>query len=82
MYANELSSPSHSEHGIEATDQPMHGSREEIRMVAASHGATNVRLFGSRARGKAGMSSDVDLLVKLDPGRRNPEKGSGIRGAI
>ena len=52
-----------------AMDRLLHGSREEIRKVAASHGATNVRLFGSRARGEAGISSDVDLLVKLAPGR-------------
>ncbi len=50
-------------------DQLLRDRREEIRKVAADHGATNVQVFGSRARGEAGASSDVDLLVKLSPGR-------------
>jgi hypothetical protein len=29
-------------------EQLLHGRREEILKVAASHGATEVRLFGSR----------------------------------
>lgn len=43
--------------------------REEIRRIAASHGARNVRLFGSVARGEDASSSDIDLLVDLEPGR-------------
>jgi len=50
-------------------DQLLHDRREEILKIAASHGATHVRLFGSRARGEAVGASDVDLLVRLDPGR-------------
>jgi len=50
-------------------DQLLHDRREEIRKVAASHGATELRLFGSRARDEAGAASDVDLLVKLAPER-------------
>jgi uncharacterized protein len=50
-------------------DQLLKDKREEIRQVAASHGATDIRLFGSRARGEAGEANDVDLLVKLAPGR-------------
>jgi hypothetical protein len=50
-------------------DQCLHDRREEILKVAASHGATDVRLFGSRARGEAGVDSDVDLLVRLASGR-------------
>jgi len=37
--------------------------REEILRIAARHGATNVRVFGSVARGTAGPASDLDLLV-------------------
>ena len=37
--------------------------REEILRIAARHGATNVRVFGSVARGTAGPESDLDLLV-------------------
>ena len=43
--------------------------REEILRLAASHGAHNVRLFGSVARGDARKDSDVDLLVEMEPGR-------------
>jgi predicted nucleotidyltransferase len=43
--------------------------REEILRIAARHGATNIRVFGSVARGEAGPDSDVDFLVELEPGR-------------
>lgn len=39
---------------------------EEIRRVAARHGASNVRVFGSAARGDDWEDSDIDLLVDLD----------------
>lgn len=44
-------------------------SRETILATAARHGARNVRVFGSVARGEADDLSDLDLLVDLDPGR-------------
>jgi predicted nucleotidyltransferase len=44
--------------------------RQEILTNAARHGARNVRLFGSVARGEADERSDVDLLVDMEPGRR------------
>jgi hypothetical protein len=43
--------------------------REEILRIAAKHGAYNVRIFGSVARGVADEQSDVDVLVELEPGR-------------
>lgn len=43
--------------------------RREILAHAAEHGARNVRVFGSTARGEAEASSDVDLLVEMEPGR-------------
>jgi hypothetical protein len=43
--------------------------KSEILELAASHGASNVRLFGSVARGDSREDSDVDLLVDLDAGR-------------
>jgi predicted nucleotidyltransferase len=43
--------------------------RAEILNLALRHGARNVRVFGSRARGEAGESSDLDLLVTLGEGR-------------
>lgn len=41
--------------------------REEIRRIAARHGACNVRVFGSFARGDAGPQSDLDLLISVGP---------------
>lgn len=43
--------------------------RDEILEIAKHHGATNVRVFGSVARGEAGPDSDVDFLVDLESGR-------------
>ena len=43
--------------------------REDILRIAAQHGAHNVRVFGSVARGEARPDSDVDLLVELESGR-------------
>jgi hypothetical protein len=42
--------------------------RPEILQIAAKHGARNVRVFGSVARGDAGEDSDVDFLVDFEPG--------------
>ncbi len=43
--------------------------RNQILQIAASHGAYNVRIFGSVARQEADSMSDIDLLVDLEPGR-------------
>jgi predicted nucleotidyltransferase len=43
--------------------------RAEILAAAARHGATNVRVFGSVARGDADAASDVDFLVDFEAGR-------------
>ncbi|WP_088283780.1 helix-turn-helix domain-containing protein [Kineosporia sp. A_224] len=37
--------------------------REALKAAAAQHGITNLRVFGSVARGDEGPSSDVDLLA-------------------
>ena len=50
-------------------DELLGSKREEILQVAARHGARNVRVFGSVARGEADESSDIDFLVELEPGR-------------
>ncbi len=42
--------------------------REEILKIAAKHGAHNVRIFGSVARGEADSKSDLDILVESLPG--------------
>lgn len=41
--------------------------RDDIRRLAAEHGAYNVRIFGSVVRGEAGSESDIDLLVEKGP---------------
>jgi uncharacterized protein len=43
--------------------------RQEILQHAAEHGARNVRVFGSMVRGDSHTTSDVDLLVEMEPGR-------------
>jgi hypothetical protein len=45
----------------------LQGRREEIQRIAAKHGAVNVRVFGSFARGDAGPQSDLDLLISVGP---------------
>ncbi len=42
--------------------------RDDILRIAHSHGADNVRIFGSFVSGKATKDSDLDLLVRMKPG--------------
>ena len=39
----------------------------ENRKLLRDYGVINIRLFGSVARGEAGVGSDVDLLVEFEP---------------
>ena len=48
--------------------QVVESKREDILRLAAEHGASNVRLFGSVARGDARPDSDIDFLVVFRPG--------------
>jgi len=41
--------------------------RDEIQRIAARHGAYNLRVFGSIARGDASPDSDVDFLISVGP---------------
>ncbi|MDQ2706304.1 MAG: nucleotidyltransferase family protein [Actinomycetota bacterium] len=43
--------------------------RESILQLAHRHGARDVRVFGSVARGDADEGSDVDFLVTMESGR-------------
>ena len=52
-----------------ALEELLKEKREEILGICAKHGACNVRVFGSVARGEADEQSDIDLLVDMEPGR-------------
>ena len=41
----------------------------EVKWIARRHGASNIRVFGSVARGNADDASDIDFLVDLEKGR-------------
>lgn len=43
--------------------------REEILNLAAQHGASNIRIFGSVARDEEGEDSDIDFLVDMESDR-------------
>lgn len=47
--------------------QEIQSQREEILQIAAKHGAVNLRVFGSVARGESRADSDLDLLVDAAP---------------
>jgi hypothetical protein len=41
--------------------------RQKILAIASEHHASNVRVFGSVARGQDSSGSDIDLLVDMKP---------------
>ncbi|MGZ3580832.1 MAG: nucleotidyltransferase family protein [Syntrophales bacterium] len=51
------------------TDELIRLKREEILRIAARYGGSNVRVFGSAARGDADELSDIDFLVDMEAGR-------------
>ena len=52
-----------------SSTQILEEQRARILDLARRHGARNLRVFGSFARGDAGPESDLDLLVDIEPGR-------------
>jgi uncharacterized protein len=50
-------------------DELLNARRPDILRAAKAHGAGNVRVFGSVARGEGSPHSDVDLLIHLEKGR-------------
>lgn len=50
------------------TDPLLEQHRSDILRLAARHGASDVRIFGSRARGEGRENSDLDLLVTMRKG--------------
>jgi predicted nucleotidyltransferase len=51
------------------TRQALREKREAIMEIAGRYGASDIRIFGSVARGDATEASDVDLIVRFEPGR-------------
>ena len=45
--------------------EALRAQRSEIQAIAARHGAGNVRVFGSVARGDASQASDIDWLIDI-----------------
>jgi predicted nucleotidyltransferase len=58
--------------------EQLRAKREDILAIATKFGATNVRVFGSVARGKADSKSDIDILVSL----RTEKKGLAYIGLL
>ena len=56
----------------------LRSKRDEILRIARAHGASNVRVFGSAARGDASDTSDVDFLVEFVPGTSLLQHGAMI----
>ena len=52
--------------------------RTQILAIAEQHGAFNVRVFGSVARGEATIDSDVDFLIDYDRSKRSAWFPSGL----
>jgi predicted nucleotidyltransferase len=50
-------------------EEILKSKRQQILELARTYGASNVRVFGSVARGQADADSDVDFVVELDKGR-------------
>jgi uncharacterized protein len=45
------------------------GKRDAVLAIAAKHGVSGIRVFGSFARGEARNDSDLDLLIETGPAR-------------
>jgi predicted nucleotidyltransferase len=49
--------------------QLLQEKRENIIKIARKHGAFNILIFGSVARGEDSNDSDIDFLVEMEHGR-------------
>jgi uncharacterized protein len=52
---------------IASLEQLLRQKRDDIKHIAARHGAYNIRVFGSIARGDARPESDIDFLIDAGP---------------
>jgi hypothetical protein len=60
------------------TLEELRRQRDRIVALAEQHGAHNVRVFGSVARGQSTPESDVDLVVDFERGRSLMDHGELI----
>jgi hypothetical protein len=60
------------------TREDIRSRRDAILEIAGRYGAHDVRVFGSVARGDAKEGSDLDLIVRFDPGRSLLDHGGLI----
>ena len=51
------------------TLESLRSHRRAILELAARHGARNIRVFGSTARGDDRSNSDIDLLIEVEHDR-------------
>ena len=51
------------------TNKLLNRHREAILEIARRYGAHDIRIFGSVARGESNEFSDLDLIVRFEPGR-------------
>lgn len=58
--------------------QLIQDKREEILKIATKHGAFNVRVFGSVARGEETENSDIDFLIDYDLAKTSPWFPGGL----
>ncbi len=58
--------------------QLLEEKREEILKIASKHGAYNVRVFGSVARGDETKDSDIDFLIDYDLNKISPWFPGGL----
>ncbi len=67
--SNSQNKQSNTKGSVMGINQLLKDKRDEILRVAARHGAINIRIFGSVARGEQDEKSDLDLLVTMETGR-------------
>ncbi|ACK66958.1 DNA polymerase beta domain protein region [Rippkaea orientalis PCC 8801] len=58
--------------------QLIQNKREDILKIATKHGAFNVRVFGSVARGEENENSDIDFLIDYDLAKTSPWFPGGL----
>jgi predicted nucleotidyltransferase len=59
-------------------EELLKNKREEILAIAEKHGAFNVRVFGSVARGEADEKSDIDFLIDYSLDKVTPWFPAGL----